>query len=87
MKKIFLAFLNIAIADVLTLFATFLPELAGPGEALSAVTTVDPTPHLLEELSLHLNPLFVVYFHELAQGLHDFVIRCYGARGKKFVVD
>jgi hypothetical protein len=56
-------------------------------EAFFSITTVDPTPLLLEGLSLHLNSPFVENFHEVTHGLYDFVIRCYGACGKTFVVD
>jgi hypothetical protein len=41
MKKLFKVFLNLTIAYVLTLFVAFLPQLAGTGEALFAVTTED----------------------------------------------
>jgi hypothetical protein len=59
MKNVFLDFLSIEIADVFTLFAAFYLQLAGISEAPFAVTTADPNPLLLEELSMHLHPLFL----------------------------
>jgi hypothetical protein len=86
-KNLFLAFINIAIPNLHKLFAAFESQLTGSGEALFAVSTVDPNPLLLNALSLHLHPLFVEDLHELVQSLHDFVIICHGPHRHTFGVD